>query len=299
MLAKTPYTEIYLRKIQAQSDEKMLRQRISAAKPKPRQLNRDRHRHLVGTVADILREGQPTNFAFEGPVTHGLRVSLILQGWPWLDADLAAADVVGAALRQIGAVRPTWQQGQIGYTEDVTAEHERCANSDCGKPVVIGLNGKPRKYCSDLCLTRHHAKMASRHGFQRTRAEYLAFHAANRAKKGEGERDCDRCGARFRQGKNVARTYCDACRGAVRRARRLKEKPCAHCGTMFQPRYADAKFCARACLALAFSRPEKQCECCQKVFRPKSNSYQRFCGDACKFRSYKRKPSAMRCEAAE
>lgn len=304
MLARTPYTEIYLRSVQAACDEKMRRQRIAAAKPKLRQLNRDRHRHLVETVAGILRTGQPTYFAYEGAVWHGLRSSLCLQGWAWHDADAAAADVVGSALRQIGAVRPTWQQGQIGYTEEATAEHERCANSDCGKPVVIGLNGRPRKYCSTECMGRHHSKMAGRHGFQRTRAEYLVACAADRARKATAERDCAWCGKLFVQGiSNEPRSYCcDTCRNAARAAASRKhptELNCAQCGSTFRPRQSGAKFCSKGCMAVAFSRPAKPCEACGTLFRPKQRNDEKFCGPTCRYASYSRKPrSAFQCEAA-
>lgn len=301
MLARTPYTELYLRKIQAESDEKQCRQR--AAKPKLRQLNRDRYKHLVETVAGILRTGQPTNFAFEGAVWHGLRSSLCLQGWDWSSADIAAADVVGAALRQIGAVRPTWQAGQISYTEEATAEHTRCANTDCGKPVAIGLNGRPRKYCSTECMGRHHAKMAGRYGFKRSRAEYLAACAADRARKATAQRDCDWCGKLFVQGiSNEPRVYCsDPCRSAAVSAavrKRPTEQACAQCGSTFRPRSARAKYCSQACMAIAFSRPEKHCERCFEPFRPNNRNDQRFCGPTCRYASYSRKPrSAFQCEA--
>ncbi|RWK06522.1 hypothetical protein [Mesorhizobium sp.] len=291
MLAITPRTATFFR-----------------IKPKriPRQLSRDRRKHLIETAAAILQQGHPTHFAYEGATTHGLRSSLCLQGWPWLDADTAAKDVVDAALRQIGAVRPTWQQGQISYTEESTIDHTRCANEDCGRPVAIGDNGRWRKYCSSECMSRHHAKMADRFGFRRTRAEYLAFHAANREKRKQAtaQRDCAWCGRMFLHldRRSEPQAYCcDACRKAAVSAalRKLAEKACARCGTMFRPKYAKAKFCGKECMALAFSRPVKPCEACGNLFRPKFKNDERFCGPTCRHGSYSRKPSGFRCEAAE
>lgn len=275
-------------------------------KPRPRLLQKDRRRHLIETAAEILCIGRPTHFAFEGATRHGLRSSLCLQGWPWLDADAAAKDVVDAALRQIGAVRPTWQQGQFNYTDDSAIEHTRCANEDCGKPVAMGENGRWRKYCSSECLGRHHAKMADRFGFKRTRAEYLAFHAANREKKKSAlaQRDCAWCGKMFlhRDRRSEPQAYCgDICRKAAvsAAARKLPDEvKCARCGTGFRPKHAGAKFCGKVCMASAFSaggRVERPCVRCGEIFSSKKSNDQRYCGRFC----FEKRNSPFQCEAAE
>jgi hypothetical protein len=100
MLARTPYTLILLRTVQAQADETARREvarERDAKSRKVRLLNRDRRRHLIETAAAILRTARPTHFAFEGSCRHGIRRSLCLEGWPWQDADLAAADVVSTS----------------------------------------------------------------------------------------------------------------------------------------------------------------------------------------------------------
>ena len=52
-------------------------------KARPRRINKDRHRHLVSTVAAILRSGHPTFFAYEAACRHGLRSGFCAAGvWP-------------------------------------------------------------------------------------------------------------------------------------------------------------------------------------------------------------------------
>ncbi|MEJ6783774.1 hypothetical protein [Aminobacter sp. Piv2-1] len=296
MLARTPYTLILLRTAQAQADENARRQRLQAAKVKanpPRPLNRQRFRALVDRTAAILKAGYPTLFAHEGACRHGLRSSLCLQGWSWTDADFNAAAIVAAALNQVGVMRPTWQQGQLEYADE-TVERMHCLH--CHRPVSIGENGRPRKYCSDECLNSYHSKMNSRYGFERSRAEYLAACAADRAKKAIGERDCERCGKRFRQGSYKDRTYCsDECANAVRSeaTRRHDDRACLQCGTMFRPRYASAKFCGRACMSVSFSettrRPAKACEHCGGSFHP-SHMNEKFCSKACRYQAATKRP---------
>lgn len=203
------------------------------AKPRPRQLNKGKRRHLVETVATILKTGEPTHFAFEASCRHGIRSGLCLDGWTWAEADAAAADVVGAALRQIGAKRPTWQQGQPWWTEEGVMRHERTHCARCRKPIPEERNrgGIPAKYCSMVC----------------TRA---ARDAAWYQRQGE-------------EGK-ARRAAAEAARLAKKRAA-MPEKPCAYCQGMFRPYPASGKkpesiFCSPRCRNKARSRfydPEK------------------------------------------
>lgn len=122
------------------------------AKPKPKRLNKDRRRHLVETVARIMRQERdaghvPTLLNLEGPIRNGLRAKLCLQGWNWTDAEAVAADIVGAALRQIGAKRPTWLEGQAAAFQDgATIPRERCLG--CRQPL-LGEIGE--RFCSRPC----------------------------------------------------------------------------------------------------------------------------------------------------
>ena len=45
-----------------------------------------------------------------------MRANLCLNGWPWMLAHFVATDVVSRALKQIGARRPSWIEGQRAFT---------------------------------------------------------------------------------------------------------------------------------------------------------------------------------------
>src|SRR5690606_7695490 len=86
-------------------------------------------KHLVESVVTILKSADPTPFAFEASCRHGLRSRLTLEGWNWKDADDTAADIVATALRQIGAKRPTWAEGQPDWAQNGSGtmiERTRC-----------------------------------------------------------------------------------------------------------------------------------------------------------------------------
>lgn len=118
-----------------------------APKPARYRLHHVRQVRLIDEVANILKLGEPTYFAFEGACRHALRKALVLKGWPWPDADKAAGEVVRVALERVGAQRPTWLQGQPGWTEPGAYPIERTNCARCRKP----LPGDRPKYCSDHC----------------------------------------------------------------------------------------------------------------------------------------------------
>jgi len=121
-----------------------------ARKPKAgRQLGEDRHKRLAAAVASIMRDGDPTAFVFEASCRYAIRSELCLGGWPWRDANMAAVEVVEAALRQLGAKRPTWAQGQPWYTEQALTRMDwgRCARCH----GVLPPSDHHRKYCSTVC----------------------------------------------------------------------------------------------------------------------------------------------------
>lgn len=122
------------------------------ATARPRRINKDRRRHLVETVATILKSGESSPFAFEASCRHGLRSRLCLAGWGWQDADALAADIVAEALRRIGARRPTWEEGQPDYVQNgggALIERTRCVR--CHTPLPEGHF----KFCSRLCGQSH------------------------------------------------------------------------------------------------------------------------------------------------
>jgi predicted nucleic acid-binding Zn ribbon protein len=184
--------------------------RIAAPKPVKR-LQRYRFVAIRDLVAAIMREAEPTPFAVEGPCIIGLRSRLCLDGWRWQDADAVAAAIVRAALNLVGAKRPTWAQGQPGWTEDgvVPETRERCVR--CAKP----LPEENSKYCGPVCA------MAAKIDRNRRRDKEAAYAAGKvyRAawSKRQPERTCPVCGKAF-QPKSLGSIFCSrACYFDTRR----------------------------------------------------------------------------------
>lgn len=167
MLARTPLSEFQRRAWRGYQQQWQTRHgKATVQKQNPtRKLNGQHRRRLIEGTADILRRGDPTAFAFEAFCRHGIRSGLCLKGWNWTDADAAATDIVSAALRQIGARRPTWQQGQPEYTQDGVIVNERTRCIRCGWRLPEGH----RKFCGPVCFTAHHNALARRY-----RAEEVA-----------------------------------------------------------------------------------------------------------------------------
>ncbi|MBL0934244.1 MAG: hypothetical protein IBJ07_05795 [Rhizobiaceae bacterium] len=127
---------------------------------RPRRINVDRRRHLVDTVATILKTGDPTPFAFEATCRHALRSKLCLEGWKWHEADSLSVEIVTTALNRIGARRPTWAEGQPEYVQNgagALIERTRCIR--CHKPLPEGHF----KFCSFLCGQSHREIIGRRH----------------------------------------------------------------------------------------------------------------------------------------
>ena len=135
---------------------------VSLAGPKKQssapKLSQQYRRKLIDQTAAIMSRGEPSVFAFEGFMRHGLRSGLCRKGWGWHDADAASAKIVSAALTQIGAKRPTVAQGQPEWTQEgvILVERERCIR--CGWKLPDGH----WKFCSRRCLDAHHSAMQRR-----------------------------------------------------------------------------------------------------------------------------------------
>ena len=142
--------------------------------PKKRKLGQTYRRKLIDQTAAILQKGEPSVFAFEGFMRHGLRAGLCLKGWSWKEADAIAADVLASAFNQIGAKRPTYQQGQPDWTHDgvLLIERERCVRCFARQPregeasahmcgVRRRLHGQPGQYtgCGLLLLPPHASRL--------------------------------------------------------------------------------------------------------------------------------------------
>lgn len=265
MLQITPRALRMIRDAQTKSEERLRAAGIAAreAVRKPRQINRDRRQHLIQLAADILKRGTSSKFEFEASCHSGIRQSLCLQGWSWADADLAAADVVGSALNQIGAVRPTWYEGQPEWTQPAYSPVERVLCERCATRIPHGRGdgtGTAARYCSDLCSraarTDRHKRLSRLFG-DATREIAVAAYQANRR---------------------------DAAADARIRA-------CEGCGETYENTDGSSRFCSRKCANQnAKSRVEKidlRCDVCRKAFVAKAGT--RYCGAGCRNRAYRQR----------
>lgn len=99
-------------------------------------------------VADVLRLYEASPFQFEAACVHGLRAALCLQGWGWQQAHHEARQTVLSGLDLIGARRPSWDMGQIGYAlHEYGGFTERTRCAWCHGPMPAD---RP-KYCGDSC----------------------------------------------------------------------------------------------------------------------------------------------------
>jgi hypothetical protein len=198
----------------------MLKRLRRQARAKPRQLGEQRRKLVIATVARIIRDDFqagliPTKLNYEGALRAGLRSGLCLEGWNWREADHEARELLAEAFTALGAVRPTWFEGQPGYTE-IRFERDRCAR--CRKPIPPERILHRAKYCDPFCTRAAQKAFA----LERAGEEGKALHAAEEA-------------ARWCRAKNA-----------------MPPKPCAYCGDMFHPTPAtktrpETKFCTPRC----------------------------------------------------
>lgn len=107
---------------------------------------------LIRSIVIVLREAREdgratTHFTYEGMLTAMLRAELCLRSVPWAVANDAARNVVGEALRALGAKRPSWQEGQPEWTDGGVIRDTRVTCANCQRP----LPEERKVYCSKLC----------------------------------------------------------------------------------------------------------------------------------------------------
>ena len=103
-------------------------------------LARQRAEHLEDQLARVMRAAFASGEiaylgGLEGPLRHGIRASLCLGGWHWLDADRGAMATVEGALRRVRAVRPTWYEGQPEHVIQPGTLVERSRYVECHKAL--------------------------------------------------------------------------------------------------------------------------------------------------------------------
>jgi predicted nucleic acid-binding Zn ribbon protein len=175
-------------------------------------------------IVPTLRNGEPTIFALEGALRHGLRSGLCLRGWSWAQADADAATIVSRALNRIGAKRPSWMQGQPDWADTAPSTRTSWSFTHCARckaPLPEhDANRFYRRFCSDLCRSRTHTEIYQRNNAQEIAAKARAKRAANPGYASE-----------------VQRRY----------LAKLPPRQCESCGTMFQPKRLKGRFCSLKC----------------------------------------------------
>lgn len=122
-----------------------------AKKHTARRLKPARRDAFITAAMNILYRGKPTVFRFEAALRSGLRSRFCAEGWRWQDAHDAAEDVTLTALARIGAVRPSWQDGQAYFVNDGAARIESTRCIQCGG----GLPEGHWRFCGKLCRDVH------------------------------------------------------------------------------------------------------------------------------------------------
>lgn len=257
-------------------------------------LSRERRKHLTEVAAAVMREAQ-NPFNAEGPLRHGFRSGLCLEGWHWNDADDEAAQIVAIALRWVGAKRPTWEEAQPEWWAQLI-EHKHCVR--CTRIIPDDRTGGQRGrgavlYCSNECASSAYSERSRLQMEAVSRGEYLARCAARREGTLAAEIDCDHCHKPFRPGYSIMRRrFCSIACADAGKARRLSarhEIACTACGEPFRPKALDAKYCSSSCYNEMRARAsngwrgvERQCEICAGIFRVHSaKKPQRTCSRRC------------------
>lgn len=220
-----------------------------AVRPKLKPIfNGERRAHVVRVAMKALRGWQQTPFEQEGAVRAALRSGLCLQGYNWHRAEAQAADVVNEALRLLGAVRPTWEQGQREYVEP----RENC--SWCGGPRDPFQ--RSARFCSPHCakmaaLTRDYDGKAKG---DNARALMLAVARRTRNQK----RKCLAChGVFYPDSDHSTMKFCsNSCAYEHRKTEEAKVhgKNCATCESPFMAKLPTAMYCSRPCAVTASRR---------------------------------------------
>ncbi|MDB6179559.1 hypothetical protein PAF17_18980 [Paracoccus sp. Z330] len=126
---------------------------------------------LAGTIRLAFEAGATASlFGLEGPLRHGIRADLCLQGWPWTKADLMAREMLEDAFRVARAVRPSWEEGQQEWAIHAGTLIERTRCVRCHGPLPEGHY----KFCSNNCAASHSRALGRLREAQEDRAVKFA-----------------------------------------------------------------------------------------------------------------------------
>ncbi len=250
---------------------------------------------MIRAVVEILKEGEPSKFRFEASCRHNIRHDLCLDGVLWDEADQRAASIVTAALDRIGAVRPTWHEGQIEHTENFEIERRWCIR--CGAQIAVeDIEGGARKYCSPVCSYNDH------HG--QWKADYRGkLRGALPTDRTGRPTTCPGCGRQFvphHWHQRLCSPECAYKHRKLETSRRrdaaqaqIPDAQCEVCLSIFRPKRAGSTLCSMKCVGrraqrlrwghavtATFDRPPIECPSCKTMFKPERTE-SKFCSRAC------------------
>ncbi|TPW30326.1 hypothetical protein FJU08_11645 [Martelella alba] len=125
-----------------------------------RKLGRKRQKLIVARLCLLIREEFDAGrigslFGLEGTLRAAVRGTLCKQGWRWSDADNAALGVLSLTFMQLGASRPSWNEGQPEWTITSGSQIERRRCMRCHNPLPEGRY----KFCSRLCKSSYGSRI--------------------------------------------------------------------------------------------------------------------------------------------
>ncbi len=246
---------------------------LAGQKPKAKIQNEAKRKHLISRVIDGMRDWRCTPFENEGPMRAGLRSGFCSMGHGWGDADKEADVVISHALRRIGAVRPTWDEGQPSHTDSP----DFC--SWCRGPMDDEDRTRGQRFCSAECaaiaIQQRDRKSNKYMGTVLRSAVRLVTKAT------APPRDCEYCGDTFRSDREDARFCSPVCVSRWQKGDLLlKDIVCQGCGKTAKPSNRGARFCSHSCASAVHHRQERErlasetriCACCGDGFAPTTES---------------------------
>ncbi|WDR07293.1 hypothetical protein PSQ90_07705 [Devosia rhodophyticola] len=250
-------------------------------------LSKAKRQAIVEKVAVKMQDWRASPFQNEASFRHGLRAGLCLVGFSWHRSDLEASVIVSASLNKIGAVRPTWAEGQCEYL----GAYDNCVH--CGHELSNDQIVHGDRFCDLDCVKAHRLSTGNQ---DLTRYRELAKSATRIITISKRKKQiCEQCGNSFvKRGNTDNGRYCTVkCAGEAKRTRPDLVCENSDCGTIFkanaQWKNSTHHYCSAACAHSDRDRwaPTYECECalCGKSFQAKFKQA-KFCSKSCNARHY-------------
>lgn len=204
-------------------------------------LTKPQREGAVRRILPVLRSWTWSPFEYEATCRTAIRADLCLGGHGWKASDAEAAAIVEGGLAEMGAARPSWDEGQWTYA----ISPDCCAW--CGRLMDDDEGRSGARYCSAEC-----AKSAmERRDFSDRSNRNRAYSQVVRAVQiySMPQKPCAECGKLFHPRKDQTdRAYCSRkCLGAARTRGFERVGSCYVCGNPFIAHHPAAKTCSDAC----------------------------------------------------